>query len=317
MGNNTNITLGLPKENFLFRKTSLCFVLITSVFGNVLLLALLIRIRGFRLLVSKLVLNMTLCNLLLVIIWIPVDLHLLFNSSNKFPLASFGCKTLPAIATCCYTASIFTLVAIAFERWYAITRPFKAAMGKARVQSTFLWIYFVTFPCVYPVFHASSLATNGECYENMSLKYRQMYTLCLFGVQYIFPVLIMTFLYTMSWKKHFSSRKVFPRLEAGSSSVSEGNAKNSNYLMHRRLKQNFELLKTFTAIVVIFIITALPIQVLWILVDFTNHSWPMMLSDMISITKYANCVVNPWLYGRLNKNFRKDFKQLILNHRRT
>ncbi|XP_057298209.1 neuropeptide FF receptor 2-like [Hydractinia symbiolongicarpus] len=311
-GNTTSLNYD-TEESFTFEKVSLSFVLITSVFGNIFLLAVLIKIRSVRLLVDKLILSMTVCNLLLVIIWLPVDLYLYIN--GLFPFGLFGCKAFPTIATYSYTAAIFTLVAIAFERRHAVLNPFEANMNKKKEYVMWIFIHGSAIIFASPSLHTSYDVESKLCYETWDITYRHTYTVLLFLMQYLSPVLIMTVCYFQAWKKINASKAIFSAQEtvgrngskAGQFCLPERNIA----LFRQRLRQSRDLLKMFTAVVVVFIISAFPIHVIWLIRDFNKYRFSPILISITNITKYANCIVNPWIYGRLNKNFRKDFQILF------
>ena len=71
----------------------------------------------------------------------------------------------------------------------------------------------------------------------------------------------------------------------------------------------------------VFVVCTLPHQVLWLLIDFKfsgdEYFSPTILNVAHLIT-YANCVINPLLYGHYDKKFRlnilrvyQDFKRYV------
>ncbi|XP_065654079.1 uncharacterized protein LOC100213349 [Hydra vulgaris] len=87
-------------------------------------------------------------------------------------------------------------------------------------------------------------------------------------------------------------------------------------LQHKALQQRFrqsrDLLKTFTVVVTVFVIFMLPNQIYWMTLYFSHISQNECAVNIVYILTYANCVLNPWIYGGLNRTFRKDFKYLLL-----
>lgn len=84
------------------------------------------------------------------------------------------------------------------------------------------------------------------------------------------------------------------------------------YVRHR---QTVRMLKMFTVIVVVFLIFALPNQIIWLVNDFAppDKHPPLVLTFVFNILPYVNSMINCWIYGGFNKAFRKAYKQILLS----
>ncbi|XP_012553815.1 neuropeptide Y receptor type 5 [Hydra vulgaris] len=78
--------------------------------------------------------------------------------------------------------------------------------------------------------------------------------------------------------------------------------------LERRFRQSRDLLRTFTVVVMVFVVFMLPNQIYWITLYFSQNKQNHIVYNVVYILTYANCVFNPWIYGGLNQRFRKDFR---------
>ncbi|XP_066930548.1 uncharacterized protein [Clytia hemisphaerica] len=196
-------------------------------------------------------------------------------------------------------------------------------------------------------YESKSTVDEALCFERWGMSYRRMYTLVLFIVQYACPVLLMSYYYYHTWKNIKTSTNNLilrmsvdytPLLKVGTPSelvttVSTGanisdftnlntsfvkkigtssSAPNSRVLF-KRLFLCRELTKKFTVIVLVFIIFALPNQLLWLYIDFAkdgNINFDEGITNLSYILTFANCVVNPIIYGKHNsKKYSTIFKE--------
>ena len=81
--------------------------------------------------------------------------------------------------------------------------------------------------------------------------------------------------------------------------------------LKQREKQTRRLLVRFTIITSVFIVCMLPNQIQWILMDFFDESFDEM--HLVHLVTYANCVINPLLYGHYDRQFRENFCKRISN----
>ncbi|XP_065654082.1 orexin receptor type 2 [Hydra vulgaris] len=340
-------------------------ILIFSVLGNVFLVVALIKIRRYKKFVDKLIINLSVVNVLLVSVSIPAELIL--RASKNVLLGHVGCKLLTPISTYAVNTGVFTLLVIAFERWKVVAQPFSLINDGLRSVLIILTIHIFGIGTVIPFMVTLRMENHQvpyECKETWSDQSARLYTVALFAMQYVIPVPIMLAFYARAWiiiqKRNlavtkpmtplFSSREhseasrktlsfshdgthskcsekhapLLPSLRRSSEVIMNYIFPNSmiepKTLQHRaferRFRQSRDLLRTFTVVVMVFVIFMLPNQIYWITVTFnksnnTNRPNPVIY-NVVYILTYANCVFNPWIYGGLNERFRKDFKRVIL-----
>ena len=119
--NNTNVTTtGSPivarsTTMEMVTKVAQCTVLVLTALSNfMLILSLKIRQSGGLKLVDKLMLNTVVCNVLLVVISIPIEFFA--SHIHNYPFANFVCTLVSPLSTYLLNCSVFTYVVIAIER---------------------------------------------------------------------------------------------------------------------------------------------------------------------------------------------------------
>ena len=174
-------------------------VLISSVVGNGALVGILLKVRTIKRAVDKLILNLAMCNLLLVFISIPTDIYL---TNKPYPFGRIGCKLIDPISTYAINTGVFTLVAIAWERWNVVSKPFKTLTIKRKVRVLLFSIHIFGVLSTVPYILTLELKnTNGSltCSEKWGMPLRMIYTVILFLIQYGLPVPIMLVYYIRAW----------------------------------------------------------------------------------------------------------------------
>ncbi|XP_066931276.1 uncharacterized protein [Clytia hemisphaerica] len=82
---------------------------------------------------------------------------------------------------------------------------------------------------------------------------------------------------------------------------------------YTRHRQTVRTMKMFTLVVVVFAVFALPNQILWLMQDFKEgfQATSIVIEIFVFLT-YSNAVVNCWIYGFVNKHFRKAYKEMMV-----
>ena len=151
---------------------------------------------------------------------------------------------------------------------------------------------------------------GSHCSEEWWSDYSgRMFTLTIFIVLYIIPMVIMTFLYAFIIKvlyKDTRSMKLRRNVPASSQQTAS--------LPQRNLK----IVQVFVTAVVVFAVCMLPTHITWMWHDFGSGSnTPELFSKAVTFSNifmYANSVVNPIIFGSINvKTLEKLGKALVCN----
>ncbi|XP_032243060.1 allatostatin-A receptor [Nematostella vectensis] len=254
--------------------------------------------------------NMACSDLISTIICVPFSLQSYFSLYKWIPgtIGEVLCKTIICTFYTSFACSTFCLVAIATDRYLAITRPlFRYPNSIVRTVICIIWA--VSLALALPI----SLAYNrkfgfkqdGYCYDS------DRDTIYLIGVTvmgifcYVIPLSIAIALYSIiGWRLRMRAK----------------DAVGANAMNHRRRsrKMSMKASKMMAMVIVVFGLCWAPFFVYHIAKGWYQGRlitifkwWYRHLSFLLAST---NAAINPCLYMTLNQNFRRGF-ELALNCR--
>ncbi|XP_061175179.1 neuropeptide FF receptor 2-like [Saccostrea echinata] len=295
---------------------------LVAIVGNLLMIIIIVQSPKMRNVTNYYILNLAISDMLvgLFAIWI----HLVDDLTQGWVLGSFLCKFNPFMQITAMCASVFTLVAIAGDRFFAIVFPLKSRVTQRKVSVIIIVIWLAAIAIALPVlfFYAymerpwknfvekyctevwpQILQSDGTCDQGKSS--RKAYWICLLVVLNWVPMLLMMIAYTVIFIKLRKTRRVS---KTGRLSMS---------VVQQRSKK--KVVKMLFAILVVFIFCVGPFQVTKLFEFFrddTSESLPDWYNPFYfaAVTLlYTNSALNPVLYGGLNDNFRNGLKGLMNN----
>ena len=318
---------------FSLQQCILMSIFVFAVIGNGYLIFILARVeRKHRRLIDSLTIHLAAMDLLLVISSIPEIL--ITEAFSTFKFGWVGCKTIHPISTLAVTSSVLTLLVISYERYRASEA--QTSVFTRRRNRTILIFIIDLLSCIVVLPYILTLtyiddgsSSSATCIESWKRRSRKIYTLFLFNVQYGIPALWMIVFYYLSWnniwstfqlisnsmtdkiceRKLDSTRekcggdfKIFNKLRKKQKLRKEGIRKEpqGKALLKRHL-QFKRITKKFTIILLVFLIFSLPNQIVWLYIDFFTDGNALFNENIINISymlTFANCVLNPLVYGR-------------------
>ena len=117
------VLLEMPMHIILFGTISYGLVFLIGIAGNLLVLVVLVKNRELRTTTNYFLANLSVADLLILFVCVPSALHDLY-AKERWYLGRTMCKILPFIENCTSIASIFTILVISIERFFAICEPF-------------------------------------------------------------------------------------------------------------------------------------------------------------------------------------------------
>lgn len=305
-GNHTHKSL--QNENWLIiHEVILYAILFFSILGNLIFItSLYLRTSSINIL-DKLMVHSVFCSSLLVISSIPP--HFVMTHAKHYPFGEIGCKIINPLSTYALNTSGFIYIVIAIERWLVVSRIKFLPPTKSKELLIFVAIHFFGIATVIPYMVASSIeGAPPKCIESWSPFLNQLYTVCLFFIQYGIPVIVMFIFYIKAWRILKKSQYFIATFsELGVQFIRTTRFVGRNSAVGRRHNQYRHILIKFTVIVLVFSICMLPHQILWYVIGFHeegNEDSHTILSQITYIITYSNCVINPWLYGKFDRHFR-------------
>lgn len=171
------------------------FVIVTTVLGNLLVIAAIFCDRRLRRVGNIFIVNLAISDILVGVLVTP--LALVYQLSDYWPFGSQLCNFWVSVDVICCTASIVNLCVISYDRYNAIIRPLKYArqrtVRRAFALVIFVWLYAVVI-AVPPFFgwrKQSEMNNHLICGISQELGYTFYSTIAAFYL----PLLIMIFFY--------------------------------------------------------------------------------------------------------------------------
>ncbi|XP_051523877.1 neuropeptide FF receptor 1-like [Myxocyprinus asiaticus] len=294
----------------------LAYILIFSLcmLGNILVCFIVLKNRQMRTVTNIFILNLAISDLLVGIFCLPITL--VDNLITGWPFDVVICKMSGLVQGASVSASVFTLVAIAVERFRCIVYPFqqKLTQREAIIMIAFIWALATAIMCPSAVTLTISqdvlhfmvdrdnitypLYTCWEAWPDQSM--RKMYTTVLFSLIYLAPVTLIVIMYT----------RIAVKLVKSPASIRDAHAEESRRVFRRKLR----VVNMLLIVALLFTISWLPLWILIMLTDYGNLSESQLDLVAVYIFPFAhwlaffNSSVNPVVYGYFNENFRRGFQ---------
>ncbi|XP_054157280.1 neuropeptide SIFamide receptor-like [Oppia nitens] len=263
--------------------------------------------------------NLALADLLVVLFCLPPTL--IGNIFGPWLLGRFICKAVPYLQGVSVNASVYTLVAISIDRFYAIYYPLGRKCGKnlCRIVITLIWIlsFGVSFPwLIYfelmPMFTEkyTELQICQDVWPTPSAA-KTYFLVVNLGFQYLLPLSIIAFFYILILLK--IGRRRLPKLARHlPANLKDGNQQSNHVIERSKIK----VFKMLIVIVMLFALSWLPLYVIFAFIKLgptlDENSWTtQLLTTGAPIAQWlgaSNSCVNPILYFFFNNKFRSFYK---------
>lgn len=295
----------------------LCVLIVSTLLGNTLVCAAVIRFRHLRSKVTNaFVISLAVSDLFVAVLVMPWR-----AVSQVAGVWLFGrfCDTWVAFDIMCSTASILHLCVISMDRYWAISSPFRYERRMTR-RFAFLMIgvawtlsILISFIPVQLNWHRARADRPGsDCNASLNRTYAISSSL----ISFYIPVLIMVGTYTRIFRIAQTQIRRIRSLERAAGPRAH-NLRHEESSLKSSFKRETKVLKTLSIIMGVFVFCWLPFFVLNCVVPFCaaeSPGEPPCVSDStFSIFVWfgwANSSLNPVIYA-FNADFRKAFSTIL------
>uniref|UniRef100_H0WBU7 Neuropeptide FF receptor 1 n=1 Tax=Cavia porcellus TaxID=10141 RepID=H0WBU7_CAVPO len=284
--------------------------------GNALVCFIVLKNRHMRTVTNMFILNLAVSDLLVGIFCMPTTL--VDNLITGWPFDNITCKMSGLVQGMSVSASVFTLVAIAVERFRCIVHPFreKLTLRKALVTIAVIWALALLIMCPSAItltvtreeYHFMVDADNRSyplysCWEAWPEKgMRKVYTTVLFAHIYLAPLALIVVMYARIARKLC---KAAGPARDGEEATTEG---------RRASQRKARVVHMLVMVALFFTLSWLPLWTLLLLVDYVQLSEPQL--HLLSVYAFPlahwlaffHSSANPIIYGYFNENFRRGFQ---------
>ncbi|XP_074546740.1 neuropeptide FF receptor 2-like [Halichoeres trimaculatus] len=296
--------------------------------GNGMVCFIVLRSKNMRTVTNLFILNLAISDLLVGIFCMPTTL--VDNIITGWPFGSVLCKLSGMVQGISVSASVFTLVAIAVDRFRCIVYPFKQKLTipTSKLIIVVIWVLAVSIMCPSAVMlqvtkeHTVKIVLGHNdtqpfywCRENWpNQEMRKIYTTILFANIYLAPLSLIVIMYA---RIGFTLSKTTVLSVRGSGSDSEkgaGNNKSNVEGRHVTSKKKTRVIMMLLVVASLFILSWLPLWTLMMLSDYaslTEHQYRVIniyVYPFAHWLAFFNSSVNPIIYGFFNENFRRGFQ---------
>ncbi|KAL9895226.1 tachykinin-like peptides receptor 86C [Glossina fuscipes] len=286
-------------------------MLLVAITGNCIVLWIVTGHRSMRTVTNYFLLNLSIADLLMSSL--NCIFNFIFMLNSDWPFGAFYCTVNNFMANVTVSTSVFTLVAISFDRYIAIVHPLKRRTSRRKVRFILILIWFFSAALSSPCLFYSSTMTkryyNGKsrtvCYmlwpdgrypTSMS---DYVYNIIILIITYGIPMIVMLICYTLMGRVLWGSRSIGETTDRQLESI----------------KSKRKVVRMFIAIVAIFAICWLPYHMFFIYAYHNNRMTSTKYVQHMYLAFYwlamSNAMVNPVIYYWMNKRFRLYFQKAI------
>ncbi|XP_044742533.1 neuropeptide F receptor isoform X1 [Chrysoperla carnea] len=295
-----------------------CVLIMIGTAGNTLVVVAVARKPAMRTARNLFILNLAISDLLLCLVTMPLTLVEILSKYWPLGKQPFVCKMIGTLQATSIFVSTISITAIALDRYQVIvyaTRDSLQVMGAIGILSL-IWVMALGLASPMFMFRTLqhhdvkivSLGIDGisYCLEDWPFEHgRIYYSIATLVVQYLLPIVIVSAAYL---RIYYKLRYRYVTGNRNTNTAVRAPSKHRG----RRMKRTNSLL---IAIAVIFCISWLPLNIFNVWADL----WTGPVDTQTMSVSYAVCHMmgmssacsNPLLYGWLNDNFRKEFKDIL------
>ncbi|KAM6347423.1 neuropeptide FF receptor 1 [Alca torda] len=291
------------------------FIFLMCMIGNILVCFIVVKNRQMRTVTNMFILNLAISDLLVGIFCMPTTL--VDNLITGWPFDNAMCKMSGLVQGMSVSASVFTLVAIAVERFRCIVHPFrqKLTLKKALVTIAIIWVLALLIMCPAAITltvtreeHHFMVDTYNNSYPLYSCweawpetGMRRIYTTILFSHIYVAPLALIVVMY---------ARIAFKLFKSAAPNRGQGEPEG-----RRVSRRKAKVINMLIIVALFFTLSWLPLWTLMLLTDYGRLSEGQLRLVTVYVFPFAhwlaffNSSANPIIYGYFNENFRRGFQE--------
>ncbi|XP_024946332.1 growth hormone secretagogue receptor type 1 isoform X2 [Cephus cinctus] len=317
--NSTSASYMLPAYIRITSMVACIVVMVLGVVGNLMVPLVVLRGKDMRNSTNIFLVNLSVADLCVLLVCAPTLLVEVNSLPEVWRLGEHMCKAVPFVEMTVAHASVLTILAISFERYYAICEPLRAGYVCTKARATWLCLlaWAAAALCTSPIIwitqyeeywtnNTNYLETQGNstvvptCLaEVKTLATMSFFLILVFFFFFFLPLLILLVLYSII-VRHLVR-------DSATASTSE-----SQHIRSRRQVVMMLLTVVFSFFICLTPFHMLTLYVVLIPADkVTRHSEAYYNVLYFSrIMFYLNSAVNPILYNLMSTRFRIGFLRL-------
>ena len=324
----------------IFRFVMYAVIIVFALVGNVAVCVISSRTRRLQTSTYCLVMNLAISDIGSVLC-LPFLLPELFV--GNWLMGEAMCKLLKPSVVVFNFVTTNTLVAIACDRFRAVVFPFVTRPSKSETRLIVALLWLIAFLFSLPSYGAMTVFSVSPhiyyCIDIFSNDveedaiYRRIYTITMYAVQALLPVLVISVLYlkiTATLKNirlvplalrrsRSCSLNSTPNVSPHSSltNLNKLNMNPAGALRRQVMEKKF--LRMLMTVLLVYVLCYLPFQTLYLVYEFNPDlgylPYMQPLSEYLYMIVWLPNAINPICYGCLNEYYKRAFKALIFRPR--
>lgn len=307
----------LPQIPSYIRTTAMFFciiIMLLGVVGNVMVPIVIVKTKDMRNSTNIFLTNLSIADLLVLLVCTPTVLVEVNTRPETWVLGHEMCKAVPFVELTVAHASVLTILAISFERYYAICEPLKAGYVCTKARAILICVLawgiaaLFTSPILWVAEYKLVEYIDGSsvpvCLTQAIGVTTVGFFLMTISVFFVVPFLMLVVLYGIIARNLISNQGPMLRARPTKPELS--------------LKARKQVVLMLGAVVLSFFVCLLPFRVLtlWIILSTEQTLHDIGLARYYSllyfcrIMLYLNSAMNPILYNLMSTKFRKGFARL-------
>ncbi|XP_045613254.1 neuropeptide CCHamide-1 receptor [Procambarus clarkii] len=286
-------------------------IFIVGVIGNGALIVIFVRNKNLRNVPNTYIISLALGDLLVLFFTVPFVSTI--YTIESWPYGTFECKFSEFVRDISVGVTVFTLTALAADRYLAIVSPVRKAVGAARgvtvraAVSIWLVAVLLATPAAVlshvRVFEVSEKKSISVCFpfpEHFPNWYEQATILTKALIYYLLPLIVIATFYLLMARHLFAS-----------------NVPGESHVFHRQIRTRRKVAKVVLCFVLIFAVCFLPTHVflLWFYFDPQasvkyNEFWNALRIVGFCFS-FINSCINPIALYCISGTFRKQYNRYL------
>ncbi|XP_068625503.1 thyrotropin-releasing hormone receptor-like [Battus philenor] len=325
---NSNSSYEMSNDNFTeyaeipyyIKATSMTFCIVImclGVIGNVMVPIVILKTKDMRNSTNIFLVNLSIADLMVLLVCTPTVLVEVNSKPETWVLGKELCLAVPFVELTVAHASVLTILAISFERYYAICEPLRAGYVCTKTRATLIcalaWFFAALFTS--PILGVATFTyeryDDGTevpvCLTQADTFWSALFFILIIAVFFIIPLGVLLVLYSVIAKNLMENPIIIAQHSKNSNNA-------GNVLRYR--KQVILMLGT---VVLSFFVCLLPFKALtlWIIVFPPETIMSLgidgyyILLYFCRVMLYLNSAINPILYNLMSSKFREGFVKLL------
>ncbi|XP_045780477.1 thyrotropin-releasing hormone receptor-like isoform X1 [Maniola jurtina] len=317
MSNNFTEYAEIP---YYIKATSMTFCIVImclGVIGNVMVPIVILKTKDMRNSTNIFLVNLSIADLMVLLVCTTTTLVEVNSKPETWVLGKELCLAVPFVELTVAHASVLTILAISFERYYAICEPLRAGYVCTKTRATLIcalaWFFAALFtsPILGVATYTHERYQDGTevpvCLMQADTFWSGLFFILIIAIFFIIPLGVLLVLYSIIAKNLMENPVIIAQ-----------NTKNTNNTGNvvRYRKQVILMLGT---VVLSFFICLLPFKALtlWIIVFPPETILSLgidgyyILLYFCRVMLYLNSAINPILYNLMSSKFREGFVKLL------